>query len=440
MKRTLNEELKRIHKLSYGDNIVEQSVFDKLLKTIGVRNTEKKVDDPKRADFVSSDVNEFFKTLQDSAKVGLSQQSMGSMTYQKGVETMQIGLMLLGYDLPRYGIDGLFGPETASAVKRFNLKNRILNESGESLRSTIKTLGYDEKGNEITSGGDISNKISSIVSEILKEFKTLKPDVMVVVTSGNDAYHKKLSYNSIHKTGNAVDVVLKPYNSDNSNTFLSLLKKYSQKDSNFKFIDEYNNPSKASTGGHFHLQYGGNKVSAKSGGKEPRVMTSATPEMLNRLIELLKERGVKPEELKNYIDKSVKVFDVTSENVYTKILQGVGAPVTDENMKFLLAWRQAEGKGGRFNPFNTTYKLPNSTDFNKSKVKNYDSLQDGVIATIKTLKNSRYTCIVDGLKNNIGAENIAKCQSLKVWGTGDLVSQVLSSYNRGKQPKIEPLV
>jgi len=44
---------------------------------------------------------------------GLTQQS-GGITYQKEVESMQIGLVILGYDLPVHGIDGLFGPVNCS--------------------------------------------------------------------------------------------------------------------------------------------------------------------------------------------------------------------------------------------------------------------------------------------------------------------------------------
>jgi hypothetical protein len=76
---------------------------------------------------------------------------------------------------------------------------------------------------------------------------------------------------------------------------------------------------------------------------------------------------------------------------------------------------------------------------NSAGVRNYKSLEDGMIATIKTLRNGKYDCIVNGLKNDIGANNIAKCQSLKTWGTGDLVAKVVNSYNSGATPKIKNL-
>jgi hypothetical protein len=161
--------------------------------------------------------------------------------------------------------------------------------------------------------------------------------------------------------------------------------------------------------------------------------------MLKKLLEMLKDKGVKSEDLKRYIDKTISIDGVTDTNVYEKILEGIGAPVTDENMKFMLAWRQAEGKGGKYNPFNTTHDMPGSVSINSHGVKSYRSIQDGVVATIKTLRNGRYNCIINGLVNNIGASNVAQCESLKTWGTGNLVSKVIAGYDSGSPPKIKSL-
>lgn len=138
-------------------------------------------------------------------------------------------------------------------------------------------------------------------------------------------------------------------------------------------------------------------------------------------------------------DKEYNVAGTTDENFYKKLLEYLGAPVSDENMKFILAWRQAEGKGGRYNPFNTTQKLNNSTKMNSVGVQHYNSAEDGMRATLKTLNNGRYNCIVNGLRNDIGASEIAKCQSLKTWGTGDLVAKVIRGYEKGSTPKPQSL-
>ncbi len=431
MKKSLQEDLERIHTLTYGPKVIEEGFLDNILKAAGI----KKKDDPTKADLVSDDVTDFYSTLEDAANSGgLNQQKKGTMNFQKGVESMQIGLKLLGYDLPRYGVDGLFGPETASAVSKFINDNPTkVNEASAELRGTLDDLGYEEKSGQLTGGGEITDEISGIVSDILKDFKATNPKVKVVVTSGNDKFHKTLGYNSKHKSGQAVDLVIKPYNSANANSFIKILNKYKSTNPKFNYIDEYTNPTSSATGGHFHLQYGGSVATGGGVG-----MVSATPEMLNKLIDLLKEKGVKSEDLKKNID-TINVNDLEDKNFYAKLLENLGAPITEENMKFMYAWRQAEGKGGTYNPFNTTWDLPGSTTMNSAGVRNYKTIEDGLTATVKTLKNGRYDCIVNGLKNDIGASNIARCESLKTWGTGDLVAKVVSSYNSGSSPKIASL-
>lgn len=101
--------------------LVTESQYKNLLKSINeiaVSNL------PKKAELVKNDLSDFYNTLESAIKKGgLNQQSRKDMTYQKEVESLQVGLVLLGYDLPRYGVDGLFGPETASAVNKFIVEN-----------------------------------------------------------------------------------------------------------------------------------------------------------------------------------------------------------------------------------------------------------------------------------------------------------------------------
>ena len=67
-------------------------------------------------------LSDFYKTLEDFAKAGKSivVQKHGQMQYSKMVEDIQAALTFLGYSLPKWGVDGYFGPETAAAVKKFN--------------------------------------------------------------------------------------------------------------------------------------------------------------------------------------------------------------------------------------------------------------------------------------------------------------------------------
>ena len=128
MKKELLEEIRRIYEITYNDKVVSEDFLDNLLnkskEVIG-----KKIDISSKADIVKPNVEDLYKTLENAiASGGLTQQKYGSMAYQKEVEALQIGLTLLGYALPRHGVDGLFGPETATAVERFKRDRNIMNE------------------------------------------------------------------------------------------------------------------------------------------------------------------------------------------------------------------------------------------------------------------------------------------------------------------------
>jgi hypothetical protein len=136
--------------------------------------------------------------------------------------------------------------------------------------------------------------------------------------------------------------------------------------------------------------------------------------------------------------KDYKITEPSSEDkgFYTKVLSNIGAPISKENLLFFYAWRQAEGAKSTYNPFNTTQPKEGSTLWNclskKSGkcvggVRNYKTKQDGIDATVKTMKNGNYKCIVDGLKGNKGAVKIAECPDLKKWGTGTGVTKVLKT-------------
>jgi peptidoglycan hydrolase-like protein with peptidoglycan-binding domain len=211
----------------------------------------------------------------------------GKIPYDKDVEKIQTSLQLLGYSLPKWGVDGLFGPETEIAVKKF------------------------EEENGITSDGKLND------------------------------------------------------------------------------------------------------------------------EDLKKMTELMISKGFKESDLSKV--QTVSDFDKVNvgsdKQFYESILTGIGAPITEENLKFFYAWRKGEGGKSTNNPFNTTFKLSKDSDmsnYNKAGVKNYSTPNYGIEATVKTLQLPYYTCITDGLKNDIGADKISKCDSLKTWGTGDLVAKVLS--------------
>ena len=433
MKKTLKEELERIHGLTYGNEIsrtIVESIFSEEEK------------DEKKADTVDPDVDEFFSNLQDAiSNGGLTQQKVGSIDYVKGVESMQIGLQILGYELPRYGVDGLFGPETASAVRKFNEDNKILKESVE--YDAIGLIGKPGQGTHSASGWQNHNAwdVKMNVGDSVKSL-TNGTVLKVIKSSGG---MKKVGVKKIY--GDQITIK----SSDGPDVFYTHIETNLSKGSSVSVGDEIGKimtlPGMPS---HVHIGLSSGNLSdyisdlpsatgGSKGSEGGEDMLKATPEMLEKLVSLLQSKDLQASDIKQYTNLGIDTEGLADKNFYEKLLENLGAPVSDENLKFLYAWRQAEGKAGRYNPFNTTQGMPGATKFNSVGVRNYQSLEDGMVATIKTLKNGRYDCIVSGLREDIGADNIAQCASLKTWGTGGLVAKVLNSYNRGANPKVSAL-
>jgi hypothetical protein len=134
--------------------------------------------------------------------------------------------------------------------------------------------------------------------------------------------------------------------------------------------------------------------------------------------------------------KSIYSSVGNDDEFYKAILWGLNLPTTKHNIDFFKLWRIAEmgteKKGSQKqtatnNPFNTTFN--NSSDKEQSKfnfvgVKNYSKPEYGIDATIKTLKNGYYDCILDGLRKESNYNEIAACSrrdgkktAMDTWGT-----------------------
>jgi peptidoglycan hydrolase-like protein with peptidoglycan-binding domain len=456
MKKSLQEDLKRIHELTYGKSFLNEEedngFLSKVLKKVGLKKDDIIGKDPKKADEVGDNVKEFYKNLDDAiAAGGLSQQQHGSMTYQAQVESMQIGLILLGYELPVHGVDGLFGPETASAVKKYKTDKGIKDEVNEAFvqlnDTSYSNVKFDNDGTQY----------DQVNQALLDDLQAAASKANVVVTITTAKYgHPNLTIGgkeSRHSTNTAVDIaILNGVNAGGASNEINGNSQFRELGNSLKSelvnmgysLNAEGSNQKAvlwqtNTGGnHFNHLHVSN-TQGVTGSAPSESMAKATPEFLKSLVDSLEQKGVTSEDLKKHINK-IELAGLTDKNFYMKLLESLGAPVSDENMKFMYAWRQAEGNGGKYNPFNTTWNMPGSTTMNSAGVRNYASLEDGMVATIKTLKNGYYNCIVSGLKDDIGASNIARCESLKTWGTGDLVGKVVSSYNSGANPNVASLV
>jgi len=133
----------------------------------------------------------------------------------------------------------------------------------------------------------------------------------------------------------------------------------------------------------------------------------------------------------------------TDDDYYKSVLKCLGAEPTKSNLLFLYAWRQAEGGKAKNNPFNTTLKMPGATNYNSVGVKNYQTPEQGIEATCKTLKNGRdkygYDKIIDGLKNDVGLSQLSDAVIGSKWGTKDLLRKVSQGYIAGNSPKPHPI-
>lgn len=110
-----------------------------------------------------------------------------------------------------------------------------------------------------------------------------------------------------------------------------------------------------------------------------------------------------------------------------RILAGIKAPVTPQNVRFVNAWAQAEGGSAANNPFNTTQPMPGASSYNSVGVRNYTSPEQGIQATIQTLKGpiGNYAPILAALRQGTDPMAAAKAVAGSQWGTGTGVERVL---------------
>ena len=133
--------------------------------------------------------------------------------------------------------------------------------NANALRLVLNKLGYKEKGEEISNGGDISMELANYAIAVFTEIKTQYPNIDVRITGGNDKYHQKLSYNSAHKRGDGLDFVISPSDPTTLANIDLLLQGFAAGNRNpaVSFINEYDSPTKAASAKHFHIRMGRDK-------------------------------------------------------------------------------------------------------------------------------------------------------------------------------------
>jgi hypothetical protein len=120
-----------------------------------------------------------------------------------------------------------------------------------------------------------------------------------------------------------------------------------------------------------------------------------------------------------------------------RITMGLGAKVTLHNRRAWASQMQAEGGSAKNNPFNTTMPMPGATNFNSVGVKNYVNAEQGIQATIKTLKEDGhgYEKIRQLLRANGTAVQIVTAIGRSDWGTSSkLALEVLDDIQHDRKP------
>lgn len=123
------------------------------------------------------------------------------------------------------------------------------------------------------------------------------------------------------------------------------------------------------------------------------------------------------------------------ENWAQKVLTLIGGHLNTENLRLMNAWQHAEGGTAKWNPLNTTFDLPGTTDYNSSGVKNYSRPVWGICATAMTITDPAsgsltYSGILGDLQNGTKtAIQIVQDRrtEFKHWGTDpDVMLKILN--------------
>ena len=154
----------------------------------------------------------------------------------------------------------------------------------DALRCFMQRLGgFTEKGTQLSSGGDITPPVALATAMLFQVISDELPAQTLEITAGNDNWHKKNSTaKSRHFKGIAIDVGMRPKPSPDTDktwtnsratnhkpeafinnaevvNIANILARFEAFDPEFKYIDEYNYPSKWASGAHFHFTYGINR-------------------------------------------------------------------------------------------------------------------------------------------------------------------------------------
>lgn len=109
----------------------------------------------------------------------------------------------------------------------------------------------------------------------------------------------------------------------------------------------------------------------------------------------------------------------TAKNYFTAFLNGLGLPVTQDNLNALYGVAQLEGWNDRYNPLNVVQPEPGSSSFNSAGVQSYDSFDSGVQGAVTLFSNSHWTGVRAALAQGDNAEGVLRAfKAAYTWDPG----------------------
>lgn len=106
------------------------------------------------------------------------------------------------------------------------------------------------------------------------------------------------------------------------------------------------------------------------------------------------------------------------------LLRSANLPITRNNLVAVVAWEKLEGghweNSATFNPLNTTQSMAGSTTKNADGVQAFTSWDQGVAASVKTLKNGLYEPIIEAFGQSLDPDVTLRIIDASPWGTHNL--------------------
>ena len=394
-------------------------------------------DDPKKADLVKDDLADFYKTLEEAIKKGgLSQQSRKDLTYQKEVESLQIGLTLLGYTLPKHGIDGLFGPETAAAVDKFTKEN--VKEGGEKKKPFLKRLLNINEGKtnvgpfstDLENGpknhgsrafgnwqsdnawdmfaplGTTVNSFTKGTVSRVKESGSSNPKVFGTQVSidGEDGF-PDIFYTHIE------NVRLRKGDKVNVGDFIGTIKQWPKHDPKMNHVhvglprgrhikELLANSDKIFSGSGNVVKPSGGEGSQDTGDSDNISNIKATPEMITKLVEMLKSKGITSKDIKGLTDMG---FSVSNGSPITGnvILKGNFDSVQKQNISLLIDEMKKNGITNPYTQIGILSVVSKESNFRPKGEGSYANTSNSRIRKIFGSRVAKYSdAELDKLKQN----------------------------------------